>query len=49
MFEIVGVYDGTEEVVDTAEDLTEARYLVGEYQMAFGSDWRIYHREAKED
>ena len=27
------------EEIDTAEDLDEAHYLVGEYRMAYGSGW----------
>lgn len=45
MYEIVGVYRGEAEVIDTAEDRKEASYLVGEYQLAFGSDWRVYKRK----
>jgi len=39
MFEIVGVYDGEKEVVDTAETQEDADYLLQEYQIAFGLDW----------
>ena len=39
------------EVIDTASDLEEAKYLTKEYQMAFGSEytitykkWQIWHK-----
>lgn len=35
-----------EEDIDTA-DTPEARYLKGEYQLAFGTDWNL-HIEKKE-
>jgi hypothetical protein len=39
MYEILGVYDGEKEVVDTAETQEDAEYLLQEYQLAFGLDW----------
>jgi len=41
-FEIVGEYRGESEVLDTAETRVQAEYLVGEYQLAFGPEWRIH-------
>lgn len=40
------------EEIDTAEDTKEARYLIGEYQLAFGPGWSFWTkkvREPKED
>lgn len=31
------------EELDEAEDLKEARYLVAEYKIAFGTGWRIWY------
>jgi len=43
-YKIVGIYQGNKrETIDTAKDLAEAEYLVAEYRLAFGSDWRIYY------
>jgi hypothetical protein len=44
MYEIIGIYNGQKEVIDSAESLTDANYLVTEYKMAFGSDWTIYKK-----
>ena len=41
MYEIIGIYKGNKEVIDTAETKQEARALAGEYRMAFGSEWII--------
>jgi hypothetical protein len=46
-YDIVGVYRGEKEVVDHAEDRTTAKYLVGEYQLAYGNEWRVYYRTAR--
>ena len=46
---IRGKYLGMpEEDIDTADTLTEARYLKGEYQLAFGTDWYIYIEKRRE-
>ncbi len=42
MYEIKGIYNGNTEVIDTTDDKNEAVYLVGEYIMAFGSEWDIW-------
>ena len=48
MFEIRGKYPGeTWETIDTADTEKEARQLVLEYKMAFGSEWRITYRRAR--
>ena len=42
MFKIISKYKGGQfEVIDTANSLKEANRLVQEYEMAFGSDYRI--------
>ena len=39
---IMGKYRGKTEQLDTATGEAEANYLVGEYRMAFGSEWVIW-------
>jgi hypothetical protein len=46
-YKIIGVYKGKKETIDNAETPEEARYLVGEYQLAFGNQWRVYHLQRK--
>ena len=42
MFKIISKYKGGQfEVIDNANSLKEANRLVQEYEMAFGSDYRI--------
>jgi hypothetical protein len=48
-YKIVGIYNGKRETIDTAGDLVEAKYLVGEYQLAFGNDWLVYYSPRKID
>ena len=45
-FKIMGKYQGKTEEIDTAEDEQNADYLVGEYRMAFGSDWQVWKKSA---
>ena len=45
MYEIVGVYNGQSEVLDTADTEEEAEYLKTEYSMAFGNSWMITIRK----
>lgn len=47
MFEIVGTYRGETEVVDSADTMREARYLLGEYRLAFGAGWYLRIRRAR--
>lgn len=47
MYEIISTYNGKSEVIDTASSLQEAKYLVGKYQMAYGSEWYIHKRKVK--
>ncbi len=47
MYEILGKYQGETEVIDQAETLQEAKYLVGEYQLAYGNQWRVWYRKAR--
>lgn len=35
------------EEIDTADTLSEARYLEREYEMAFGADWFIFIKEKR--
>jgi hypothetical protein len=43
---IMGKYKGRTEEIDSCEDKQEAERLVGEYQLAFGSDWHIWVKES---
>lgn len=46
---IRGSYLGMpKEDIDTADTLTEARYLKGEYKLAFGTDWNLYIEKRRE-
>jgi hypothetical protein len=47
VFDIIGVYRGESEVIDSADDRETARYLVGEYQLAYGSGWRVFYRRSR--
>lgn len=40
-FSIWGCYKGKWEKLDSANDSDSARYLAGEYSLAFGKDWEI--------
>jgi hypothetical protein len=42
MYEIIGKRNGKIEVIDECDTEFEANFLVGEYLMAFGSDWSIW-------
>lgn len=42
-YRIIGKYQASSEEIDTAKDLKEAEYLVGEYQMAYGKEWSVWH------
>ncbi len=46
MIKIVGKYRGHREILDRADLREEADYLLSEYRMAFGPNWKI---ELKED
>lgn len=47
MFNIIGVYQGNAEVIDTAKNMNEARFLISEYRMAYGFRWNIFARRAR--
>ena len=36
------------EIIDTAETMKDAAYLVGEYRMAYGSSWLVWHGRRKD-
>ena len=40
-WEIIGIYRGTPEVLDTTDSRKEAYDLRREYEMAFGNEWEI--------
>lgn len=47
-YEILGKYGYHDwEVIDEAENVTDANYLVQEYAMAYGSEWRIRVRKVR--
>jgi hypothetical protein len=48
MFDIIGTYHGTSEVLDTVETQQEAEYLRREYQMAYGREWLVTTRRSRE-
>ena len=56
-YTIYGTYKGRTEEIDSADTLSEARYLRSEYRIAFGEEWGITiekdevegAEEAKED
>ena len=41
MWQILGTYQGQTEVIDETDTLNDARYLVSEYRLAYGSGWFI--------
>ena len=47
MYNIIGISQYGREVIDTAESLTDAKYLVAEYRLAFGMGWTITYRRAR--
>lgn len=47
-WEILGTYQGEEEVIDEADTKQEAEFLVGEYYLAYaGQGWTIKKRRKK--
>lgn len=40
--------NGESEVLDDATDQNDADFLVGEYRMAYGSDWLIWQGRKKD-
>lgn len=42
MYKIIGVYQGSKEIVDRFDTLEEAKEMLIEYKMAYGNDWRLY-------
>lgn len=44
---IKGRYKRQVDKLDTAKDLKEAEYLVGEYEVAFGPSWKIWFEKEK--
>lgn len=45
MYEIIRRRMGVREVVDTADNLEDAKFLVGEYQATYGPDWEVTYRK----
>lgn len=47
-FRIMGQYNSRpQEELDTAETESGAKYLMGEYRLAFGAGWRIWIEEVQ--
>ena len=44
-YNIIGKSRYGTEVIDTASDLKEVKYLIKEYQIAFGSQWIITYKK----
>ena len=42
IYKIMGTYQGETEELDETSDLRDAEYLLGEYRMAYGREWRIF-------
>jgi hypothetical protein len=42
MYKIMGEYHGNQEELDSTDSFIEAEYMLGEYVMAFGSEWAIW-------
>lgn len=40
-WKIVGTYQGNKEVVDYATTFNEAKIMIREYRIAFGSSWTL--------
>lgn len=48
MYNIIGKYQrNAAEIIDTAETMAEARTLLAEYRMAFGTGWSLTIRKEK--
>jgi hypothetical protein len=43
MYKIKGCYQGNTEVIDETDTEEDAIYLVQEYQLAYGSAWRVWY------
>lgn len=46
-YKIMGKYQGETEEIDMATSKNEADYLISEYRMAYGKDWKIWAEPAK--
>lgn len=42
MYYIVAKYQNDIEAIDTHEKLEGAQYLCGEYQLAYGQEWKVW-------
>jgi len=50
MYKIVGSYNGSPyEEIDIVETLSYAKYIVKEYRMAYGNQWRINYYNIEDD
>ena len=51
MYVIVGTYRGQTEDIDESESLPDAKFMLGEYRLAYGSEWslRVITRRVKKD
>jgi hypothetical protein len=44
-YRIMGTYRGRTEEIDSATSEKDARYLLAEYRLAFGSAWKVWVEE----
>ena len=44
MYNIIGISQFGREIIDTADTKKEAEFMVREYQLAFGSDFKITYK-----
>lgn len=47
VYRIMGTYRGKTEIVDRATGLQSARYLLGEYRLAFGPSWKLWIADSR--
>lgn len=47
MFDIIAVYNGEREVVDTADTEETASYLTEEYRIAYGRGWWVFYQKQR--
>jgi len=48
MFEIIGKFNGKEQVIGFADTKTEVQYLIREYKQEY-KGWAIFYREIQDD
>jgi hypothetical protein len=46
-YQIIGIYKGNREVIDETDSKQDADYLVSEYRLAYGNEWKVYAIKTK--